>query len=370
MAIFTPVIWEAQLPEINSTELNAGTHAISTGNAVPAWGGISAAWADVAFTCARVGAELGIGMEGINGAGAVSRIAAFFAWVDTVAAMAAGVAVANQVHSTAYTVATIAMPTAPEIAAVDAARTAAYAHGGVIDGTAEAAEAAYWLMHFRASTTMDVYEAASAPLMVVPTSFPMPPPIANELGGVLGFAGLTGNLISDGIQQAAMAAPGVLSQVGQAASGAASVGSTVMSTAASVGSDMVSSATSIAQSAGAAPLGATVPMGMGALGALGGAGAVGTVAVSFAQPGAPGGMALPPGWGSSGLSPASAGPVAAERPMVRPASNAAALGRPVQATEEEDAEHDTPEYLKNFENFADGRSVAPAVLGADPDSSR
>ncbi|NLU85051.1 PPE family protein, partial [Rhodococcus sp. HNM0569] len=32
-----------------------------------------------------------------------------------------------------------------------------------------------------------------------------------------------------------------------------------------------------------------------------------------------------------------------------------------------DDEHDTPEYLKNFEHFADGRTVIPSVIGGAPD---
>ena len=31
-----------------------------------------------------------------------------------------------------------------------------------------------------------------------------------------------------------------------------------------------------------------------------------------------------------------------------------------------DDEHDTPGYLRQFEHFADGRTVAPSVIGADP----
>ena len=33
---------------------------------------------------------------------------------------------------------------------------------------------------------------------------------------------------------------------------------------------------------------------------------------------------------------------------------------------EDEAEHDTPEYLRNIEQFEDGRMVVPSVLGADP----
>jgi hypothetical protein len=32
----------------------------------------------------------------------------------------------------------------------------------------------------------------------------------------------------------------------------------------------------------------------------------------------------------------------------------------------EDDEHDTPGYLRQFEHFSDGRTVAPSVIGADP----
>ena len=36
-----------------------------------------------------------------------------------------------------------------------------------------------------------------------------------------------------------------------------------------------------------------------------------------------------------------------------------------QMGQDED-EHETPGYLKQFEHFADGRTVAPSVIGADP----
>lgn len=32
----------------------------------------------------------------------------------------------------------------------------------------------------------------------------------------------------------------------------------------------------------------------------------------------------------------------------------------------EDEEHETPDFLKHFELFADGRMVSPPVIGEDP----
>ena len=45
-----------------------------------------------------------------------------------------------------------------------------------------------------------------------------------------------------------------------------------------------------------------------------------------------------------------------------------ASGVPTAGTrgQAEDDEHETPDYLKQFEHFADGRTVAPSVIGADP----
>lgn len=35
----------------------------------------------------------------------------------------------------------------------------------------------------------------------------------------------------------------------------------------------------------------------------------------------------------------------------------------------EDELHHTPDYLRGFEHFGDGRVVIPSVIGADPDFS-
>ncbi|EOM76242.1 PPE family protein [Rhodococcus rhodnii LMG 5362] len=41
--------------------------------------------------------------------------------------------------------------------------------------------------------------------------------------------------------------------------------------------------------------------------------------------------------------------------------------RGAHASGEDDDEHDTPEYLKSFEHFSDGRTVIPSVIGGAPD---
>lgn len=364
MSIFTPVIWEAIPPEANSFALNAGAHAVSTSAAVPSWSAIAAGWTDAALTCTRVAAELGISMEGLNGAGAIARVLGFFGWVDTMAAMSVGVAAANELHSAVYTVASMTMPTAPEIAAVDTARAAAYAHGGIVDGSAELAEAAYTAMHFQAAETMNVYEAANAALMMVPVVFPPPPPIVDEIGDAASFVGGGASLLGQAIQGAMNTAPAVQAAMAQIGS-IAGTGASVVSSGVEMGTQAVSSIASGAGMSGGLGLS---PASMAAVGGLGAAGGAGTLAaVSFGGMG--GGLSstqLPVGWGGTGAVQASA-VAEAERPVSRPSANNM-MGQQRRAEEEEEQEHETPDYLKTFEHFADGRTIGPAVLGVRPEA--
>ncbi|WP_254900360.1 hypothetical protein [Rhodococcus sp. 1168] len=63
--------------------------------------------------------------------------------------------------------------------------------------------------------------------------------------------------------------------------------------------------------------------------------------------------------GSGVFGPGANDAAATARGAGGPASAAGAQG-------DEDEEHRTPGYLKQFEHFGDGRTVAPSVIGAEP----
>ena len=74
---------------------------------------------------------------------------------------------------------------------------------------------------------------------------------------------------------------------------------------------------------------------------------------------------MPAGAGQSGPT-AFGAPASADGGVAQRGTGAA--GAPASGTrgQAEDDEHETPDYLKQFEHFADGRTVAPSVIGADP----
>ncbi|APA94798.1 PPE domain-containing protein [Nocardia seriolae] len=178
----TGVFWLPRMAELNSVSLNAGTHAIPLVAANTAWSGLTAAWVDATTTVARVMAEIGVGLEGLNGLNVLARLGVFTGWAEQQAVMAGVMAGKAAANATAYTVASIAMPSLPEIAAVDAARVAAYSSGGALNGTAEAAEAAKLALDIRAALVMETYEAATSLMVMTPGQFLMPPPIAMGAG--------------------------------------------------------------------------------------------------------------------------------------------------------------------------------------------
>lgn len=363
---FTGVVWAARTAEINSTLLNAGTHAVSMQVAAPAWGGLALAWQEATITVAAVMAELGVGMEGVNGLAALARLGGFAAWTEQQAVMSAALGIEAEINAIAYTVASIAMPSLPEIIATDTAKTAAYAHGGVIDGTAEAAEAVWVAMQARAAATMEVYEGVASAILTTPTDFLMPPPLVTGVGAAASFLGHTGNAIQDGIMAAPLAAQTAVGQVASFSGTAASAASSTMSSIAEVGTQAASTMAGDTTSAGLGSL----PMGIGAAGAIGGAGAIGSIgSVSYSgNLGGGGSVQLPTGWAGAGMGgPMNGGSnLAGEstRPAAaRPVTPSTALSQAARK-EDEDDEHDVPDYLKNFEHFADGRTVAPAVIGA------
>jgi hypothetical protein len=281
-------------------------------------------------------------------------------------------------NAIAYTVASLAMPSIPEIAAVDTARVAAASTGGVLNGSSEAAEAAKTALDLRAALTMETYEAATSATVMTPGEFMVPPAIANGAGTADPAQSADTAFQGDPVQGSiAVAAgfvnnPAVASAATQVANVVGSVATSGVSTVGSLGANAISAAASPAMG------GMSAPMAMrGGVGGVAGAAAAATR--SAAAPGASvnlnGTLKLPEGWGagaSIGGTPAGAPvsePVNVARfdaAPVRPASSGSPLmGHQAHGSEDDESEHTTADYLRSTEHFNDGRYAADGVIGAD-----
>lgn len=377
----TGVFWLPRLAEGNSIALNAGSHAIPMSAAATAWGALTTAWVDANATVVRVMAELGVGMQSVNGIGALARLVGFTGWAQQQGAMSAALGTKAASQATAYTVASIAMPSLPEIAAVNAARAAAHTTGGVLNGSSEIAEAAKAALDLRAALTMETYEAAITALVLTPGEFLNPPPIANGAGtadpGPAEDAMKEAN--GDPVKMLAAAGsalaqnPGVASAVTQAANVAGSVASTGVTTVGNLGANAIAAATTTSAPASVAPMPGMVT----------GAVAASTAAATTRAGGVPGsslglnngGLKVPEGWGAppaGGAAPAteSVAVTRGEAAPVRPTGTGA--GSPLmgnaRANGEDEQDHDAADYLRG-DHFADGRYIADGVIGAEPQRS-
>ncbi|WP_067468088.1 PPE family protein [Nocardia amamiensis] len=374
----TGVIWAARPSEINSATLHAGAHAIPISAAATAWGGLTAAWVDATTTVARVMAELGIGMQGVNGIAALSKLTGFLGWSEQQGVQAAAMGAKAAANATAYTVAALAMPSPPEIAAVNAALMASANPPGMVSGAFEVAEVARHAMDIRAALVMETYEAATSAMVATPAEFLNPPPIAHGAGTATPeqAANTASEVPADPIQaavaatQAFLSNPGVASAATQAAQAVGSIATTGVSTVGNVAGSAIAAATTSAPA-----VSGFAPMAMGA-GAAAASGAATTRAVSFtgigSAAGANGSLKLPEGWGASGAIGA-ATPTqennAANRVDAAPVrqSNMSngnpLLGNQARSDEDDETEHNGQDYLRSTEHFNDGRFAAEGVIG-------
>ncbi|WP_026343909.1 PPE domain-containing protein [Nocardia sp. BMG111209] len=383
----TGVFWLPRLAEGNSAALETGTHAVPISAAATAWGALTGAWVDATATVARVLAELGAGLEGVNGVAALSRLTGFIGWAEQQGALSAAMGMKAAANATAYTVASLAMPSLPEIAAADTARTVAHASGGDLDGSAELAEAAKAAIDLRAAMVMETYEAATTAIVTTPNQFPLPPAIANGAGSAVdgqdadqAFQDSAADPAQAAIAgvQAALSNPGVTGALDQAAHVAGTVVSTGATAAGDVAGGVLNAATGGMPSQ-LLPSGSMPPMMMGGVGNAGAASPAAvtrTVSYGGGSIGNSGNsLRLPEGWGAGGV--IGGGPAAAtgtditldlEDPHAAGRGQAVG-GNPLlgyQPQEDEDeADHQGPDYLRG-EHFADGRDIAPGVIGADP----
>ncbi|MFD3510402.1 PPE family protein [Nocardia sp. NPDC058666] len=363
----TGVFWLPRMAEVNSTTLNAGAHAVPISAAATSWGTLAAVWGDAAFTITRVIAEVGVGLQGVNGMAVLARLAPFAGWASQQGIMAATMGTKCAANATAYTVASIAMPSLPEILATNTAVAASANPPGVVSGAFEAAEVVRHAMDIRAALVMETYEAATTATVVTPGEFSMPPAIASGAGSAQGgdFGGGDPVQTAMAAAQALVSNPGVVSAATQAANTAGGVLTSGVSTVGNIGASAISAAT------------ATVPAGTAApamMGGLGGAGAaIGGAATASAGLGSvnAGSLKLPEGWGAPAANATASAPVSeavvnrADSAPVRNTGTGAGnplMGRGQKG--EEDEEHDGIDYVRSDE-FTDGRYAAEGVIGAD-----
>ncbi|KAF0849616.1 PPE domain-containing protein [Nocardia caishijiensis] len=363
----TGVFWLPRMAEVNSTTLNAGAHAVPISAAATSWGTIAAAWGDAAFTITRVMAEVGVGMQGLNGIAALAKLGPFLSWTGQQSVMAATMSAKAAANATAYTVASIAMPSLPEIAATNAAVAASANPPGVVSGAFEVAEVARHAMDIRAALVMETYEAATTATVTTPGEFAMPPSIANGAGSAAqNDAGGDPLQTAVAAAQAFVSNPGVVSAATQAANVAGSVVSGGVGTVGNIGATALSAATStVPAAAGVAPAmaagaGVSAMSGMSTASAgLGGASLGGS------------GLKLPEGWGAPSASAPAAAPVGetvVARSEAAPVRNTQPAANPLlgnRAKGEDDDEHDANDYGRSDEAFTDGRYIAEGVIGAD-----
>lgn len=410
MVGITGVIWYPRGAAPNSAALVAGAGPVPLGVAAGAWSTVSSGLTDTAASISRVMADLRTGWSGEAADAALSKFAPFQEWAAAAALLAGETAGKAQVQSGSYTVATLAMPSLAEIAAVQAAKVAAYSIGGALVGGAAAAEAAEEALKIRAAVTMETYDAATAHL-AVQQNFDSPPSIAEPTAGasasaespgsaarqsVVQAASTLADAIADPVRAATAAVASVVSNpVFAAAASQAGAISGGVATAASATTTAVTGATTAASALatagagltglggaglGGARLGASTPSLFGtpsasrapaqvsAASATTGAGAI---AGSSSSSSSTGRHALPDP--STGQSATRQNPVTspvqgtADTVKVDPARTAGGsapiAGGRHAAQSEDETEHDTPDYLKHFEHFADGRTVIPSVIG-------
>lgn len=395
----TGVVWLPRGATVNSTTLTAGAGSVPLSAASPAWSAVADGFVDAGATLGRVIEDLRAGWEGVAADAALARIAPFAAWAQQAAALAAQTAGKAAAEAGAYTTAALTIPSLPEITAVKTAKTAAYTTGGVLNGSAAAAEAADRAMDIRAGLVMEAYEAASS-IVAVPESFTAPPPLTNGSTAGLGTHDgadiarrtLEDDFHADPVGTVAAAAtafaqsPAVAaaaSQAGQVAgtvSGAASAathvaGAVLGGVGAGAAQASVAQRDAPAADGGHGSAAGTVAgraSGTAAARAADAVGASGTTA-GWAQAG----PLDDPGHRGSGPStptptPGTADPIRADTAAGgRHPTGGAPAGAHRGVAGAEETERTAPGYLRSLEHFADGRTVIPSVIGVDlPEDGR
>ncbi|GAB2650516.1 PPE domain-containing protein [Nocardia goodfellowii] len=348
----TGVFWLPRMAEANSIALNAGAHAVPISAASSAWGALSGVWLEATATVSRVVAELGVGMQGVNGMSAIGKLAGFTGWAEQQSVMAAALSAKTAANAAAYTVASLAMPSLPEIVALNTARAASHTTGGALRGDAEALEAAKAAMDLRAALTMETYEAATTAQVTTPGEFSDPPHIA-EGAGAADPVGMALSAVSAAVQNAG----GAVTQV-------ANVAGSVASTAVGTGANLAGAAVSAVTAPAAAGTAMVAPAATAVATPAAAVTVASTVGASTVQ--LPAGWGTPSTMGGAGFTsmPSSSG-MRMETTATRPASTLNSPLVPNRTTNDEDEEHERKAAVDlQDDQFTDGRFIADGVIGA------
>ncbi|MBY6539096.1 PPE domain-containing protein [Rhodococcus sp. BP-349] len=176
----TGVFWLPRTAAVNSAALLAGAGPAPLAAAGTAWAAMATALAAATATVSGVAAALATTWDGDAADAAGAGMTAFATWGTGAAQHAAAVSARAAAQSATVVTALAVMPSLPEIAAVKAGRTTAYATGGALTGAAQAADAADAALDVRAALVMEAYEAATAPLALV-DGLQMPPQITTAV---------------------------------------------------------------------------------------------------------------------------------------------------------------------------------------------
>ncbi|MDV6267735.1 PPE family protein [Rhodococcus globerulus] len=402
MVGITGVIWYPRGAAPNSAALIAGAGPVPLSVAGGAWTAVSAGLGDTASTVSRVMANLRIGWTGDAADAALAKFKPFEEWAARSSMLAQKTGGKAQVQSATYTVAAIAMPSLPEIAAVETAKLAAYTLGGALTGSAAVAELAAEQLKLRAAAAMETYDSATAPLAVRDEFEPPPSITMSDVAGQgpqqnVSVAEQTVNAFVEPVRTAAAAITSVLSNpaVTAAASqlGAVLGGANAATTAATAAATTATAAAgAVSAAVGGLGAGATSllssPLTALAGGNSAGRHAAATTAAAATTPvgahSTSAGLSVSSGdqitpRAASGTVVNAVGTESVRSDAVRtdavratPSSGTGpvASGRHAAADDDDTEFHDTPDYLKHFEHFADGRTVITSVIGAADLESR
>ncbi|MGL4305812.1 MAG: PPE domain-containing protein [Mycobacteriaceae bacterium] len=384
MVGFTGVIWLPRGAAKLSLDLATGVGSVDLNDAGTAWAAMAAVLSESALTLEKTNLQLRLGFEGEAAEAAYKKIEPFAGWVGGTAALAALCAGKAEVQAGAYNVAVLAMPNIVEVEAIQTAKASALATGGLLTGASAAVEAVEQAEDMRAALVMEAYEAASS-VLALPINFPREPVMVRD-DSVVAESTAKHTITEDatvGAGQTAAAAsiggvdiPAALSAApGLASAGFSSASSVVSSGSAALGSVIPASTSAAGVSATAAMGGFGAPMAAGALGqqnestrsAAANYRGIGnsTAGLSVSSPGLTPGLAA---FSSDGTNTSSGSGHSETTSGVRNVATGSPIigGRPIRNTEETRTERVSPS--QQFEHFADGRVVTPAVIGAlDPD---